>query len=119
MPTPALATILAQAPDIGKVSPGGTSSSNEALDGVTLKRFLAQASAICAAQFNSPRPGDKTRHAGHHHSVESDLRRDAVPNLLHGVFRKAESSKFSWMRSRVREVVRNAVPRCTAHAIAT
>ena len=87
MPSLALATIPAQAPDIGKVTPGGMSSSNEALDGVTLKRILAQASAICAAEFNSPCPGDKTRHAGLHHSVESDLRRDAVPNLLHGVFR--------------------------------
>jgi Fusaric acid resistance protein family len=30
---------------------------------------------------------DKTRHAGFHHGVEPDARRDAVPKLAHGVFR--------------------------------
>jgi hypothetical protein len=87
VPSLTLATIPAQAPDIGKVTPGGPLIVEGGTGRVTLERFLAQASAICAAQFNSPRRGDKARHAGLHHSVESDLRRDAVPNLLHGVFR--------------------------------
>jgi hypothetical protein len=32
-------------------------------------------------------PGNKAGHAGLHHSVEPDARRDVVPNLPHGVFR--------------------------------
>ena len=36
-------------------------------------------------------PRNKARHAGPHHSVEAHVRRDAVPDLLHGVFRQGRN----------------------------
>jgi len=52
------------------------------------RRFLAGANATHIAEFSSPGPGNKARHAGLHHGVEPDARRDAVPNFPHGVFRQ-------------------------------
>ena len=80
--------IPAQAPDIARAA-GGTSSSSGASHwtAATVKCFLAGANATGAAEFSSPGPGNKARHAGLHHGVEPDARRDAVPNLPHGVFR--------------------------------
>lgn len=37
--------------------------------------------------------GNKPRHAGLYYGIESDRRRDSVPNLLHGVFRQGRKLK--------------------------
>src|SRR5208283_3785309 len=44
-------------------------------------------------EFRSTGPGNKAWHAGPHHSVEPDVRRYAVPNLPHGVFRQGRNLK--------------------------
>jgi hypothetical protein len=44
---------------------------------------------VRAAEFSSPGPGNKSRHAGLHHRVEPDACCDAVLNLPHGVFRES------------------------------
>jgi hypothetical protein len=86
---PANFGIPAQAPDIAREA-GSTSSPNGAScwTAATVKCLLAGASAARAAGSGSPGPGNKARHAGLHHGVEPDARRDAVPNLPHGVFRQ-------------------------------
>ena len=59
-------------------------------------------------------------HAGSHDAVEADLGRDAVANLLHGVFRQGSRSRSSrGIRPGLTDVVRRAVPRCTAQASTT
>src|SRR5208282_1761260 len=41
----------------------------------------------------SLRSGNKAGHAGPHHRVEPDVRRDALPHLPHGVFRQGRYLK--------------------------
>ena len=75
---PSLKAYFSMSPFVEKL-PGNLASSKFA------RQLTTNATKV--VEFSSTGPGNKARHAGPHHGVEPDVRRYAVPNLPHGVFR--------------------------------